>query len=418
MKQGSSLKQGSVLGGSLLLAGSCIGAGMLALPVITGVAGFFPSLVMLALAWFFMTSTGFLLLEANLKVGHDLSLISIAERTLGKAGKVLCWFLFLFLFYSLNIAYIAASGSILKDIVEDLFNWHIPDWWGSLGFTLLFAIFLYAGTRSVDYLNRLLMLGLIGTYCALVLLGSRHVQLDYLTVRHFAFSFAALPVLVISFGFHNMIPSLAMYLQGDIRRLGAVVLVGSLLPLLIYLIWEVVMLGIIPLEGREGLLSALDQGGVATSVLRKVVGKSWINTVAQSFALFAIVTSFLAQSLSLIDFLADGLKIPKVRFGRLGLVFLTLALPFLFAYLYPGIFIKALNLAGGFSAVILFGVMPVCMVWILRYKEKRMQPQLLPFGRFLLGVIFLIAVSIFLLQVAHELGLSLLPMPLGGGDGG
>src|ERR1700722_1114498 len=161
-------KEGSVLGGILLIAGSCIGAGMLALPVITGLSGFVPSVVMLILAWLFMTLTSFLLLEANLAIGHNLSLISIAEKTLGKGGKILCWLLFIFLFYSLSIAYIAASGSILQSIIADLFEYNLPDWIGSLFFSLAFGIVLYTGTRHVDYLNRVLMLGLVVTYGLLV----------------------------------------------------------------------------------------------------------------------------------------------------------------------------------------------------------------------------------------------------------
>lgn len=405
-------KQGSVLGGILLIAGSCIGAGMLALPVITGISGFIPSVAMLFLAWLFMTSTSFLLLEANLCLGHNLSLISIAEKTLGKVGKILCWILFIFLFYSLSIAYISASGLILETIVADVFDFALPAWCGSLIFTLLFGSVLYIGTKQVDYLNRLLMFGLVVAYCILVVLGSRHINLNYLMIKHWKYSLAALPVLIISFGFHNMIPSLAMYFQGDVKRLKKTVFFGSLIPLIVYILWEAVMLGIIPIDGREGLLSALDQGEVATDSLRAVVGVSWINTVAQAFALFAIITSFLAQSLSLVDFLADGLKISKVGFGRVALVLLTLVPPFAFAFAFPGIFIKALNYAGGFSAVILFGVMPVLMVWVLRYQRKEKTPHILPLGKTVLAVVILFALGIFSLQTAQELGYSFLPKTL------
>lgn len=402
-------KEGSVLGGILLIAGSCIGAGMLALPVITGISGFLPSLVMLLVAWLFMTATSLLLLEANLAIGHHLSLISIAEKTLGKGGRVLCWLLFLFLFYSLSIAYIAASGSILQTIISDLFNLEVSNWFGSILFTLIFGYVLYTGVRHVDYLNRFLMMGLIVSYCILVILGSLYISGAYLAVKNWKYSLAALPVLVISFGFHNMVPSLAMYMKGNPKRLRITLLVGSLIPLLIYVVWEAVMLGIIPIEGREGLLDALDKGEVATTALREVVGKSWINTVAQTFALFAIITSFLAQSLSLIDFLSDGLKISKIGFNRFILVLMTLLPPFLFAFLYPDIFIKALNLAGGFSAVVLFGVMPVLMVWILRYRRAEKTIPLLPFGKMALFIIAIVALGIFMIEGAQELGFSLLP---------
>ena len=59
------LVPGSVIGGMLLVAGSCIGAGMLALPILTGLAGFIPSLSMLLVACLFMTFTSLLLVEIN-----------------------------------------------------------------------------------------------------------------------------------------------------------------------------------------------------------------------------------------------------------------------------------------------------------------------------------------------------------------
>ena len=382
---------------------------MLALPVVTGPGGFGPSMLLFVFAWLFMTTTGFLLMEANLTLGYNLSLISIAEKTLGSVGKFFTWILFLFLFYSLSIAYIAASGTILQSIILDITGIYWAPWIGSLLFTLVFGAFLLSGVLQVDYLNRFLMLGLVLTYLVLIFLGSQHVDFDYLARSHWKYAFASLPILIISFGFHNMIPSLAMYLKGDVKRLRITVLIGSLIPLLIYFLWEFVMLGLIP---SQDILPAIREGEAATTILRTVVGKSWINTVAQSFALFAIITSFLAQSLSLVDFLADGLKVPKVGLGRLLLVFLTLAPPFVLAFLYPTIFLRALNLAGGISAVILFGVMPALMVWVLRYKRKVSMSPLLPTGRFLLVVVLIIAIAIFALELAQEFGWSLLPQEM------
>lgn len=405
----SQIREGSVLGGVLLLAGSCIGAGMLALPVITGIGGFIPSIVMFFFAWLFMTTTGLLLLEANLAIGSNLSLISIAEKTLGLGGKFLCWILFLFLFYSLSIAYIAASGSILQNIFQDAFLIFIPSWLGSLLFTLIFGIFLYIGTRQVDYLNRLLMVGLVLAYLTLVVLGFFHIHVDYLLVQNWKYSIVAAPILIISFGFHNMIPSMAMYFKGDVPRLRITVLAGSFIPLIVYLIWEAVMLGIIPVQGRGGLLQALDQGQAATQALRQVIGKSWVNSVAQIFALFAIITSFLAQSLSLVDFLGDGLKISKAGRGRLFLVLLTLVPPFILAFIYPGVFLKALSIAGGFSAVILFGVMPAMMVWIVRYRRRQSTVHIVPGGKVLLSIVLIFALGIFFLEFAQEIGYSVLP---------
>ena len=103
---------GTFIGGILLIAGSCIGAGMLALPIMTGLSGFFPSLVMFLIAWGFMTITGLLMVEVNSSFDARVNIGSMAERAFGKTGRYLSWILYLFLFYSLLVAYISGSGSL------------------------------------------------------------------------------------------------------------------------------------------------------------------------------------------------------------------------------------------------------------------------------------------------------------------
>ena len=92
--------------------------------------------------------------------------------------------------------------------------------------------------------------------------------------------------------------------------------------------------------------------------------------VAEGFAFFAIVTSFLAQGLTLTHFLADGFKISPVE--RKGKLFCLLALapPLCLALYDPTLFFKALSFAGGICAMILFGILPVSMIWMGRYRKK------------------------------------------------
>jgi tyrosine-specific transport protein len=51
------VKHSHILVAALLVAGTCVGGGMLALPVETGVIGFFPSLLIMVISWGFMTMT-------------------------------------------------------------------------------------------------------------------------------------------------------------------------------------------------------------------------------------------------------------------------------------------------------------------------------------------------------------------------
>src|SRR5690242_13477534 len=141
---------GSVFGGMLLVAGSCIGAGMLALPILTGLSGFLPSLSMMILAWVFMTFTGLLLIEVNGWFAGQVNLISMAQESLGAKGRLIAWISYLFLFYSLLVAYTAASGSVFSAILESIFAIHIPASAASIFFTVLFGYIVYLGTRPVD----------------------------------------------------------------------------------------------------------------------------------------------------------------------------------------------------------------------------------------------------------------------------
>jgi tyrosine-specific transport protein len=117
---------GTIFGGTLLLTGSCIGAGMLGLPIMSGLSGFYPSLIAFFGAWAFMTLTGLLLVEANSAFSKKVNLLTMVEKTLGKKGRLLCWVLYLFLFYSLLLAYIAGIGSLVGKIFEQFFTWRFP----------------------------------------------------------------------------------------------------------------------------------------------------------------------------------------------------------------------------------------------------------------------------------------------------
>jgi len=100
--------------------------------------------------------------------------------------------------------------------------------------------------------------------------------------------------------------------------------------------------------------------------------------IARFFAFFAIVTSVLGVSFSMVDFLGDGFKIVK-RTGlkRIGLTLLTFFPPFLFAWINPHIFDTALGIAGGIGEALLNGILPVLLVWSGRYISKlKGHPQL------------------------------------------
>ncbi len=385
---------GSVIGGILLIAGSCIGAGMLALPILTGLAGFFPSLIAILAACVFMTFTGLLLVEVNGWFYGSINLLSMTELSFGKPGKALAWVSYLFLFYALLVAYSAASGEVFAAILQELLGWNVPGWTASIVFTLLFGWIIYLGTHTVDVVNRILMIGLIVAYLGMIGLGLS--KIDPALLLHYAphRTLASLPVLVVSFGFQNMIPSLTTYMKGDLKRVRWTILGGSALALSIYLLWTALVLGVVPVDGINGILATYERGEEATAALRWSLGSSQVAFFAQSFAFFAIVTSFLAQGLSLTHFLADGFKKEPVPQNIRWLCLLALIPPLIFALLSPQMFFRALSFAGGVCAMILFGLLPIGMAWTGRYKKKQTSSYHVRGGKpaLILGLLFTLTI--------------------------
>lgn len=394
-----------VIGGILLVAGTTIGAGMLALPVATGFAGFWPSMALFIIYWVFMTYTAFLMLETNLWMEEQTNLVTMAKKTLGRGGQIASWMLYLFLLYSLTTAYLAGGGPILIEALEFVTGWKFPDWTYPFPLLILFGFFVYQGARSVDYVNRMLMLGLAITYFIMVTFLTPHVNGSLLKYADWSALWIPVSIVSTSFGFHIIIPTLTDYLHRDIKQLKTVLIIGSLIPLIIYVSWEILTLGIIPLEGPMGIAQGFQKGMDGATLLGDYLGKSELSLVAKGFSLFAIVTSFLGVSLSLRDFLADGLNIQKTANGRLTLYLLTFLPPIVITLIDPRAFLNALEYAGAFGVVTLLGLFPVLMVWRGRYTQGRTGQFKTPGGQVALIIAFIISISVIGLEIANKTGL-------------
>lgn len=360
-------KQGHFFGGVLLIAGTSIGAGMLALPVITSFGGFLPSLIVFLIVWGLMLTTAFFFLEINLEIKGEPNLISMAGRTLGFWGKGISWLFYLLLLYSLLAAYLSACAPLFADAYEALFHQTLPSWITPFLLPMLFSGCICFGTSGVDYLNRILTVGLVVSYGCLLGFVPEHLEMSRWKHVDFSASFFALPVVITSFGFHIIIPTLTTYMKHDVKLLRKTLWIGSTIPLFIYILWQGAILGVVPLPL---LVKAWIEGTAATDPLATFAGIGWIAKAAQFFSFFAIITSFLGVSLSLSDFLTDGFRLKKSWEGKIMAVAICFAPPLLFLFFCERSFYVALEYAGSFVAVLL-GIVPSMMLLRLKSKKRK-----------------------------------------------
>lgn len=362
-----------LFGGILLVVGTTIGAGMLALPIATAQLGFMGSVLLLIACWAVMTLCAFLFLEVNLWLPPNTNLISMAGLTLGRWGQVVAWGAYLLLLYSILSAYIAGGGDLFHYLLKTSgLNTSLT--MASVLFTGLFGIVVYFGIRAVDYVNRGLMFGKMGAYFLLVVLILPFITYGNLHSGEFnrvVFP-TSLSVTVVAFTCLMIIPSLRTYFGDDVKSLRRAILWGTIIPLVCYIAWDAVIMGVIPLDGTPGLremMHSSSSNSDLVSALSVKLQKDNVTMLAKFFTSICMATSFLSISLCLSDFLSDGLNVKKQGLGNLWIFAATFLPPMLIVLFYPDAFIRGLHYAG-LSCFILMIFYPPLMVWSGRYYNS------------------------------------------------
>lgn len=312
------------LGCIMIVTGTEIGAGILALPIISAQLGFLMTTVIMLIAWLVMTYTSLLIADICLKMPEGTSFSNMAKRVLGLPGAIVAWLSFVILLYAISIAYISAASSAFNHIISS-----IPEHAWSLIFVCVFAAFVVMGVKAVDWVNRLLLtiklvflvivcvflLGIINPSNLLV----EPVSLGVLVV--------ALPVIVTSFTSHVIVPTLTDYLHKDAKVIFRVLIIGSLIPLFLYFLWLAAVLGVLPLTGPISFMSTvfdhkpIDSANVGDilAALQSKIHMPFINISVNIFTDISVMTSYLSVSLALYHFNVDSYKL-----HRLSLQFRTL----------------------------------------------------------------------------------------------
>ena len=354
-------------GSMLIIAGTTIGAGMLALPLASAGLGFTAATLTMFTIWALMTYTALLMLEVHQHADQNATLHSLAHQLLGRKGQVIASFAMMFLFYALCAAYIAGGGDQLNDKLNNWMGLNVAPQVGVISFTLIIATAVSIGTHSVDIVNRILFTLKVIALAVMFGLLVPHVQGQHLLdmpVQN-GLIISALPVIFTSFGFHGSIPSIVRYVGLDVKVLRKIMVIGSAVPLIIYILWQIASQGVL---SQPDLMASTTLGSFI-STLSEMLHNPLVSRSVSVFADLALATSFLGVSLGLFDFLSDILSRDNQAKGRLQTALVTFIPPLGFALFYPQGFIAALGYAA-IALVILAIFLPVAMVNVQRKQQQ------------------------------------------------
>jgi len=379
----------------------------LALPIAVAGMGFSIAALFLIGIWVLSWVAGLLTLEVNLAFeGPRNTYATMAEATLGPLGKGVTYVLFVIFLYALTSAYISGGSSLIQAASQLLFGYSLPQWINTSLFTLVLGSIVAWSTRAVDLFNR----GLFGIKTVLLLVifivFLPQVNISHLLAQHdWFYAGAGIPVILAAFGSHIVVPSVAQYMGRDLGKLKIIVLFGSLIPLIVYLIWTACMLGTIPYYGENSLASIASSPTQIETLMYAInatVQTPVMSLVINLFSHVVIITSFLGCALSLFDFLRDKEYAAKPP-HRAVTGLLTFVPPLLVGLFYPDALVQLLSGASIVAALILI-VIPALMAWRLRKMTTLSSPYRVPGGTPLILSVILIALVLIGTEIGRMTG--------------
>lgn len=410
-------------GSALIVAGTTIGAGMLAMPLTSADMGFGFTFLLLICLWGLLCYSALLFVEAYQKsTTPDAGIASLAEQyfntvhpVVGKIARIITTLSLWVFMYAITTVYILGAASVIEPYLG---------WFGEFThsvaiilFTIVFGAIIVVGAKSVDLVTRLLFALKLVAFGFVVIALIPNVTFDNLTTLPTSslLFFSASPVIFTAFGFHAVIPSLNKYLEGDIKKLRIAIIAGTAIPLVIYTLWQLAVLGGFDQnQFTEIIKSDPTVNGLVTAAF-KTTGNSAIGTVVSIFSVLALLTSFLGVTLALFDFVADFLKrikldgvLAKIKLRTPLITLATFAPPLLFALFYND-FLKTLSYAGQIFAF--YGLLlPIAIVFIFR-KNHPDAPYKVLGGKAML--IAALVAGLIIIAVPYLINADLLPSVVG-----
>ncbi|MBW5978687.1 MULTISPECIES: tryptophan permease [Klebsiella] len=355
----------SLIGGAMIIGGTIIGAGMFSLPVVMSGAWFFWSLLALIFTWFCMLHSGLMILEANLNYHIGASFDTITKDLLGNGWNIINGLTVAFVLYILTYAYISASGSVIQHTFAQM-DLAVPARLGGLAFALVVAFIVWLSTKAVSRMTTIVLGAKILTFFMTFGGLMWHVEPAILFNRaegnasYLPYVVMTLPFCLASFGYHGNVPSLMKYYGKDPLTIRRCLLLGTLMALVLYIIWLVGTMGNIP---RPAFIAIAEKGGnidVLVQTLSGLLNSSTLDLLLTVFSNFAVASSFLGVTLGLFDYLADLFKFDDSRLGRFKTALVTFLPPIAGGLLWPNGFIYAIGFAG-LAATVWAAIVPALL---------------------------------------------------------
>ena len=345
--------QRKLLIASTTLIGTIVGAGILGIPYVIAKAGLLYGLILIILM-----GVGFLFLnlfagEVVLRTKKQSQLTGYAEKYLGSAGKLVMTFTMFFTIYGALTAYLIGEGETIRAMLG---------FGNPLLYTILFFVAVFfivnRGIKATGRAELILITLLVLVIIFIGIFSYDKIDVSYFTTFNPAFFFIPYGVILFAYMTLPAIPELQEELGKRKDLLKKAIISGSLIPIILYVVFTIVVVGVVGLENFEVLQPNERIATIALSLYSHPV----LGIAANILAMLAMFTSFLTLAVALVEIYHYDYGVNrKLALG------LTFSIPLVIALLKLSNFITVLAITGAVAGG-LEAIMMVLMFW----KAKKM----------------------------------------------
>jgi tyrosine-specific transport protein len=410
---------GAVGAAILLIAGTTVGGGFLALPYVVAPAGFAPSAATLVGVWLFFMAQSMVVVEILCNLAKSsgrkgVGMTAAAGSVFGRVGEVCITALIVVLTKATIVSQISKGASILAPYTAVFVPLGYSVSCALITCTIALVVF-GGGLRLATNLNSVLTALFAISAVFLFLVGAPHAQWARLAAsNNWAVASGAIPTMLQLLVYGEILPSVCALLHYNLRLIRIAIVLGSSLPLIVEVAWAA--LGLALVQGGPLLVDPVDVLLSASPVRPQLL------VLAVSAITTTVIGSFLALQ-SVFDDIAASLSKPRTTSttepsllrssppdnpdnpgpqpqpqslpptanpttttwtlsrsrpestARRVLAAAIISLPSMcIAASSPSLFLAAIDFAGSYPVVLLWGVAPPLIALSLRRNVAR-QPQ-------------------------------------------
>jgi len=362
------LKIAAIGNAALLISGTTVGGGFLALPTVVAPSGFLPSATALIAVWAYFLLESFVVVECLLAArdtgkenGQHPGIGAAAKSVFGVKGETIVVLLLVILMEATLVSQISRAGALFP-------NYRM----GCTAVSLSVAALVFGpkGTRASTAVNSILTVVFMALSVVLFAAGAPAADWSRLTMMNASWASLpkALPTFLQLLVYGEILPIVCQILNYQKVPIRLAIVLGSILPLGLEVGWAA--LGI-------GLVDPLKAMGDPVELLLAAAGpvQRPLFALAVTAILTTIIGSYLALQVTLNDVLppTDVVESNQSPWRRRVVTALLVVAPALaIAWISPKLFLQAIDFAGSYPVILLWGVAPPVIAILQRRQRNSM----------------------------------------------